>query len=55
MLVLDRRPGETIMINHDIEITVLEVNGGKACIGIKAPELVVILRDELVNDKDSKI
>lgn len=58
MLLLDRRPGETIIIDHDVEITVLEVSGGKVCIGINAPKSVSILRDELLfsdelaNDED---
>ena len=27
MLTLDRRPGETIIIDHEIEVTVLDISG----------------------------
>jgi carbon storage regulator len=47
MLVLNRRQGECIIIDGDIEIRVLEAYAGKAKIGIKAPEKVSIHREEV--------
>jgi carbon storage regulator len=53
MLVLTRRPGETILIGDDIEITVLAVDGNQIRVGIDAPEDVKILRGELLDDDDA--
>ncbi len=51
MLILTRRPGETLMIGDDIEVTVLAVNGSQVRIGIKAPRDVAVDREELRNRK----
>ncbi|MDW0116942.1 carbon storage regulator CsrA [Sporosarcina thermotolerans] len=48
MLVLSRKPNETIKIGDDIEIRILEVKGETIRIGIEAPKTVDILRGELV-------
>lgn len=48
MLVLSRKPGETIKIGDDIEIRILEVKGDTIRVGINAPKTVDILRGELV-------
>lgn len=48
MLVLTRRAGESFLIGSDIEITVIEMQGDKAKIGISAPRNVAILRRELL-------
>lgn len=54
MLVLSRKEGENILIGDDIILTVVEVrNGNKVRLGIKAPENVVILRQE-VYDRQQK-
>jgi carbon storage regulator len=47
MLVLARKPGETIYIGNDIEITVMRVAGNNVKLAIKAPDGVKILRAEL--------
>jgi carbon storage regulator len=47
MLVLSRKVGEEIVIGNDIRIKVLEIRGGKARIGIVAPEEVVVDRQEI--------
>ncbi len=47
MLVLTRRPGESIHIGSGITITVTEIKGNKVRIGIDAPEEVSIFRAEL--------
>lgn len=48
MLILTRRPGETILIDDDIEVMVLAVNNNQIRLGIKAPEEVPIVREELL-------
>lgn len=49
MLILGRRFGESIMINDDIKITILQpVNNGKAVrIGIDAPREISVHREEI--------
>jgi len=47
MLVLTRKELESIQIGDNIIVSVLEVNGNKVRIGIKAPPNVLILRTEL--------
>ena len=47
MLALSRKPGESVVIGNDIEITILEVKGEQVKVGIKAPESVAIYRKEL--------
>ncbi len=47
MLALSRKKGEALMINNDIEITVLEVKGEQVKIGISAPKEVPVYRKEV--------
>jgi carbon storage regulator len=47
MLVLSRRPGESITIGDDIVVTVVAVAGGQVRLGISAPRNVHILREEV--------
>jgi carbon storage regulator len=47
MLVLRRRPGESLMIGDDVEIEFLESNSQGVKIGIRAPREITILRKEL--------
>lgn len=47
MLVLSRRIGESIVIQDNIEITVIAVEGENVRIGIKAPRQVEIFRKEI--------
>ena len=48
MLILTRRPGETTRIGKDITVTVIAVKRDQVHIGIKAPDDVIILREELL-------
>ena len=47
MLALTRKKGESLMINNDIEITVLEIWGDQIKIGVSAPKEVPIYRKEV--------
>ena len=47
MLVLSRKKNQTIIIDGNIEIEVLQVKGNSIRLGIKAPRDVRVLRGEL--------
>ena len=47
MLALTRKKGEALVINNNIEITVLEIRGDQINIGISAPKDVPIYRKEV--------
>ncbi len=47
MLVLSRKPGETIRLGDDIVITVVQLKNGRVSIGVEAPTDVKVLRGEL--------
>ena len=47
MLALSRKKGESILINNNIEITILEIKGDQIKIGISAPREVPIYRKEV--------
>jgi len=48
MLILTRRPGESIQVGEEIEISVLEIRGNQVRLGINAPAEVLVLRSELL-------
>ena len=50
MLVLTRRPGESIMIGDDVVVTVLDVRGDVVRVGIKAPRSVQVHREEVYRE-----
>jgi carbon storage regulator len=47
MLILSRRPGESLTIGDDIRITVVSINGNQIRLGIHAPREIRVLRDEI--------
>ena len=47
MLALSRKKGEAIIVNNNVEITILEVKGDQVKIGISAPKEVPIYRKEV--------
>uniref|UniRef100_UPI0040576B08 carbon storage regulator CsrA n=1 Tax=Acetatifactor sp. TaxID=1872090 RepID=UPI0040576B08 len=47
MLALSRKKNEAIIINNNVEITILEVKGDQVKIGITAPKDVPVYRKEV--------
>ena len=47
MLTLSRKKGESLVVNNNIEITVLDIRGDQIKIGISAPKEVSIYRKEV--------
>jgi carbon storage regulator len=47
MLALSRKKNEALVINNNIEITVLEVKGEQVKLGISAPKEVPVYRKEV--------
>lgn len=48
MLILQRKPGESVRIGDNITISVVSVDSGRVRIAIDAPTEVPILRSELI-------
>lgn len=48
MLMLSRKPGQSIVINDDIVITIVAVDRNRVQVGVKAPGYVPIYRQEIV-------
>ncbi len=47
MLVLTRKIGESLAINDDVKITVLEIKGKTVRLGIEAPSDTKVYREEI--------
>jgi carbon storage regulator len=47
MLVLSRKKNESIVINNDVTVTVVEIRGDKVRLGIVAPKEVPVHRQEV--------
>ena len=47
MLALTRKKGESIMVNNNIEISILELRGDQVKIGITAPKEIPVYRKEV--------
>jgi len=47
MLALSRKKNEALIINNNVEITILEVKGDQVKIGIEAPREVPVYRKEV--------
>jgi carbon storage regulator len=54
MLVLTRKPGQSIMIGDGVEVQVLSVAGEKVRLGITAPQDVSIFRNEVYERIESE-
>lgn len=47
MLALSRKKNESIIVNNDVEITILDIKGDQVKIGITAPKTVPVYRKEV--------
>lgn len=52
MLVLSRRTDETIVIGHDINVTVLRIHGNRVKLGITCNRDIPVLRTEIANRRE---
>ena len=50
MLILTRRAGETIVIDKNIRVTVLAVDGERIKLGVDAPREIPVVRQELLDE-----
>ncbi|NLE39991.1 MAG: carbon storage regulator [Pirellulaceae bacterium] len=54
MLVLSRKVGQRILIGDQITVTVVRVAPGTVRIGVDAPDHMVIVREEITQDKQDR-
>jgi len=50
MLVLTRKPGQTVVIGGDVRVTVIEISPGVVRLGFQAPSEVEIHREEVYRE-----
>lgn len=50
MLALSRKRNEAIMINNNIEVTILDIRGEQVKLGIAAPKEIPVYRKEVYLD-----
>jgi carbon storage regulator len=55
MLVIRRRPGETVVIGENIEVEVLDATPSHVKLGIRAPKSVPVLRKEILLTRDQNL
>lgn len=55
MLALTRKKGESLIIDNNIEFTILEIRGDQVKIGITAPKQVPIYRKEVYVQIENEI
>jgi carbon storage regulator len=47
MLILSRRPGESVHLGDDIKITILSIKGQQIKLGLDVPEHMPVYREEI--------
>ena len=47
MLILSRRPGESVHVGDDIKITILSIKGQQIKLGLEVPEHMPVYREEI--------
>lgn len=47
MLILSRRPGESLHLGDDIKITILSIRGQQIKLGLEVPDGMLVYRDEI--------
>ncbi len=51
MLILTRKPGQSIWIGNDIEVVIQEIRGNQVKIGVSAPKTIPVDREEIAELK----
>ena len=52
MLILTRRPDESLKIGDQIEVSILNIKGNQVMLGIEAPSEILVLRSELLSEDE---
>jgi len=52
MLIVSRKKNESILIQNNIEVVILDIQGDKVRIGIEAPNDIKIMRSELLETEN---
>jgi carbon storage regulator len=55
MLVLTRRPGQSIIVGEGTELVVVRIEGDRVVLGIDAPREVRVVRAELLRDVETEV
>ncbi len=55
MLILSRKAGERIYVGDSIQVTVLDVRGGRVRLGFAAPSHVTIHREEVFRRIEAEV
>jgi len=55
MLVLSRKPGESLSIDENITVTIVEIRGDKVRLGIDAPKDIKVHRQEVADAIAAKL
>jgi carbon storage regulator len=55
MLVLTRRPGQSIRIGPNVEVRVVRIEGDRVVLGIAAPRHIAVVRAELVEEISGEV
>jgi carbon storage regulator len=54
MLVLTRRPGQSILVGEDVQLMIVRIEGDRVVVGIDAPRDVRVVRTELLRDLEAE-
>lgn len=55
MLVIRRRPGESLLVGDDVEIEVLDSSPSQVKLGIRAPKSVIVMRKEIQITREQNV
>jgi carbon storage regulator len=55
MLVIRRHPGESIWIGDDVEIEVIDCGSNRVKLGIRAPQQVTVVRNEVRRTREQNL
>jgi carbon storage regulator len=54
MLVLTRRPGQSILVGEYVQLMIVRIEGDRVVVGIDAPRDVRVVRTELLRDLEAE-